>query len=183
MACTCVENSSPSMPQPQYRRPCRGTDPAESGGLFPRKPAFLFPRLKPLPLWQHYPFSCTKERGLGKHSWSRWSQGPAVMWGFRSKAASQRTHALGSGPHRAHPGTVSTSILAHGRVCVTALHASDGLPGSRPLLRWLKKIIPVPGCFLDLAKTSVPAHAGKLKQRFLMNILACSPTRHRVSYS
>lgn len=104
MACACVENSSPSVPQPQYRRPCRGTDPAESGGLFPRQPAFLFPQLKPLPLWQHYPFYCTKERSLGMHSWSRRSQGPAVMWGFRSKAASQRMHALGSGPHRACPG-------------------------------------------------------------------------------
>lgn len=42
----CVENSSPSMPQPQNRKPCQGTDPAESGCLLSEQPALSFPQLR-----------------------------------------------------------------------------------------------------------------------------------------
>lgn len=36
-------------------------------------------------------------------------------------------------------GTVSSSTLAHGQVCVTALHASDDLPGSKTLVEMVEE--------------------------------------------
>jgi hypothetical protein len=42
----CVENSAPSMPEAQNRKPCWGTGPAESGGLLSEQPALSFPQFR-----------------------------------------------------------------------------------------------------------------------------------------